>query len=351
MRAAVKWALDRGEAELAVRLCGSIPALWFRTGTLEEGKEWLERAIALRDALSESARARALNLLGRVRQIGGDNSPEVEAAFQESLGIYRRLSDPRGVARALMNLGNLKRRARELDEAEPLFQEALEIYAGLGEAYGHGGALLNLGDLHNARGDRTRARSYFEEARDITRRGGARVTYAYALQYLGTMAVMDGDLDRAEELYQKSRQEFEDLGARPGRAWSLYYLAVVARERGDGERARALFAEALRCVHELGHMPGVALALIGLAGLEHAEGHHRRAAVLLAVAREIHRRASLSMSQVEEKTMQEIEDASRAALGPQELDRAMAEGRQLSADQAVALALSSTSGEPVPDRQ
>jgi predicted ATPase/class 3 adenylate cyclase len=351
MRAAVKWALDRGEAELAVRLCGSIPALWFRTGTLEEGKEWLERAIALRDALSESARARALNLLGRVRQIGGDNSPEVEAAFQESLGIYRRLSDPRGVARALMNLGNLKRRARELDEAEPLFQEALEIYAGLGEAYGQGGALLNLGDLHNARGDRTRARSYFEEARDITRRGGARVTYAYALQYLGTMAVMDGDLDRAEELYQKSRQEFEDLGARPGRAWSLYYLAVVARERGDGERARALFAEALRCVHELGHMPGVALALIGLAGLEHAEGHHRRAAVLLAVAREIHRRASLSMSQVEEKTMQEIEDASRAALGPQELDRAMAEGRQLSADQAVALALSSTSGEPVPDRQ
>ena len=64
------------------------------------------------------------------------------------------------------------------------------------------------------------------------------------------------------------------------------------------------------------------------------------AAVLLAVAREIHRRASLSMSQVEEKTMQEIEDASRAALGSEALDRAMAEGRQLSADQAVALALS-----------
>jgi hypothetical protein len=131
----------------------------------------------------------------------------------------------------------------------------------------------------------------------------------------------------------------------------LYYLAVVARERGDGESARALFAEALQCVHELGHMPGVAVALIGLAGLEHAEGRHRRAAVLLAVAREIHRRTSLSMSQVEEKTMQEIEDASRAALGPQELDRAMAEGRQLSADQAVALALSPALADPVVDRQ
>jgi hypothetical protein len=150
---------------------------------------------------------------------------------------------------------------------------------------------------------------------------------------------MEGDLDRAEGLYQESRREFEDLGTRPGRAWSLYYLAVVARERGDRERARALFVEALQGVHELGHMPGVAVALIGLAGLEHAEGHHRRAAVLLAVAREIHRRASLSISQVEEKTMREIEDASREALGPEELDRAMAEGRQLTADRAVALAL------------
>ncbi|CAN5755304.1 hypothetical protein BH20GEM1_BH20GEM1_15740 [soil metagenome] len=117
MRAAVRWAIDHREAELAVRLCASIPALWFRTGTLEEGKEWLERALALGDARSESARARALNLLGRIRQIGGDNSPQVGAAFEESLGIYRRLGDSRGIARALMNLGNLKRRARDLDEA------------------------------------------------------------------------------------------------------------------------------------------------------------------------------------------------------------------------------------------
>jgi predicted ATPase/class 3 adenylate cyclase len=340
MRAAVKWAIDRHEAELAVRLCASIPALWFRTGTLEEGKDWLERVLELGDALSEPARARALNLLGRIRQIGGDNSPDVAAAFEESLGIYRGLGDSRGIARALMNLGNLKRRARELNDAEALFQEALGIYASLGEAYGQGGALINLGDLYNARGDRDRARSYFEEARELTQRGGARITYAYALQYLGTMAVMDGDLDGAEELYQKSRREFEDLGTRPGLAWSFYYLAIVARERGDQERARALFAEALQGVYELGHMPGVAVALIGLAGVEHVEGRHRRAAVLLAAAREIHRRASLSTSPVEERTIKEIEDASREALGDEELDRAMAEGRELTASRAIALALS-----------
>jgi predicted ATPase/class 3 adenylate cyclase len=339
IRAAMKWAIGQKAPELAVRLCASIPALWFRTGTLEEGRKWLERVFEQGDGLSEASRAQALNLLGRIRQIGGDNSPEVAAEFEESLSIYRRLDDRRGIARALMNLGNLKRRARELDAAETLFMEALGIYQDLREAFGQGGALLNLGDLHNARGDSDRARSFFEQAREITRLGGARITYAYSLQYLGTMAVVDGDLDRAEELYQASRAEFADLGARPGLTWSDYYLAIVARERGEWERARSLFCEALQGVQALGHMPGVALALIGLAGVERAEGHHRRAAVLLGAAREIHRRASLSTSSVEENSIREIEEAGREALGELEFERALAEGRELDGSRAVTLAL------------
>ena len=339
LRAALKWATTHGEAELAVRLCVSLPLLWFRTGTLEEGRVWLERVLAMETGLSERARARALNLLGRIRQIGGDNSPEVAAAFEESLAIYRRLDDRKGTARALMNLGNLKRRVRELDAAEPMFREALEIYRGLGEAFGHGGALLNLGDLYSARGDREKARSYFEEAREITRRGAARTTYAFSLQYLGTMAVMDGELDRAQELYEESRREFEDLGARPGMAWSRYYLAIVARERGNWTRARELFSEALTAVNELGHLPAAALTLLGLAGVEAAEGRYRRAAVLLGAAREIHRRATLSTSPVEERSFEEVEEASRRALGDEEVDRALEEGRALSMGEAVSLAL------------
>ncbi|HJU86138.1 MAG TPA: tetratricopeptide repeat protein, partial [Gemmatimonadota bacterium] len=339
LRAALKWAISHDEADLAVRLCVSLPLLWFRTGTLEEGKLWLERVLAMGSRLSDPARARALNLLGRIRQIGGDNSPEVAAAFEESLAIYRRLDDRKGIARALMNLGNLKRRIRELDDAEPMFREALEIYRGLGEAFGHGGALLNLGDLYSARGDREKARSYFEEAREITRSGAARTTYAFSLQYLGTMAIVDGELDRAQELYEESRREFEDLGARPGMAWSRYYLAIVARERGNWAEARELFGDALTAVNELGHLPAAAVTLLGLAGVEAAEGHFRRASVLLGAAREIHRRATLSTSPVEERSFEEIEVASRRALGDEEVCRALEEGRALSMPQAIALAL------------
>jgi predicted ATPase/class 3 adenylate cyclase len=338
IRAALKWAVGAGEGDLAVRLCAAIPALWFRTGTLQEGRTWLEEVLAL-GCLSEAARASALNLLGRIRQIGGDNSPEVGAAFEESLALYRKLGDERGIARALMNLGNLKRRERDLDAAESLFREALAIYDSLDEAFGQGAALMNLGDLYSARGDRVEARALFERARDITRSGGARIAHAYSLQYLGTMSVIDGLLDEAEELYERSRREFADLGARPGLVWSFYYLAIVARERGDLSRARALFGEAIKGVQELGHLPGIALALIGLAGVERSEGHHRRAAVLLGAAREIQRRASLSISEVEESSMREIEAAGREALGESELERALSDGRSLEVAHAVVLAL------------
>jgi non-specific serine/threonine protein kinase len=121
--------------------------------------------------------------------------------------------------------------------------------------------------------------------------------------------------------------------------WSFYYLAIVARERGDLGRARELFGEAIQGVQELGHLPGIALALIGLAAVERAEGHHRRAAILLGAAREIQRRASLSISQVEESSMREIEAAGREALGDSELERALSEGRSLDVGHAVALAL------------
>ncbi len=113
----------------------------------------------------------------------------------------------------------------------------------------------------------------------------------------------------------------------------------MARERGRWARARELFGEALTAVNELGHMPGAALAMLGLAGVDAAEGHYRRAAVLLGAAREIHRRATLSTSPVEERSFEEVEEASRRVLGDDEVCSALDEGRALSMSQAISLAL------------
>jgi hypothetical protein len=79
--------------------------------------------------------------------------------------------------------------------------------------------------------------------------------------------------------------------------------------------------------------------------VEAAEGRFRRAAVLLGAAREIHRRATLSTSPVEERSFEEIEVASRRALGDDEVCRALDEGRALSVTEAVSLALTPEAAE------
>src|SRR5207245_636606 len=49
LRAALEWAIERGPANLALRLAGSLWRFWFARDYLAEGREWLMRALAAPD--------------------------------------------------------------------------------------------------------------------------------------------------------------------------------------------------------------------------------------------------------------------------------------------------------------
>nr|MBA2565248.1 tetratricopeptide repeat protein [Gemmatimonadota bacterium] len=218
LRAAMEWALGRCESHLAVRLSHALPAMWFLGGHLEEGVRWVERMLACPGLDDSLDRAKALNLHGRLDQIRGNNSPEVVARFEESLRLFREAGHRPGMARALMNLGNVRSRAREYGEARRLFEESLDIYREIGDVFGISQALMNLGDAWWNEGDREQAAEFFEQARDHGRRAGGDAPFAFALQYLGAMRLEAGDPDAAEALFLESQATFQRLGARPGQA-------------------------------------------------------------------------------------------------------------------------------------
>ncbi|MDX1622381.1 MAG: tetratricopeptide repeat protein [Gemmatimonadota bacterium] len=346
LRAAMEWALERGEAGIAPRICAILPAVWFLRGVGEEGRRWLERTLALEDSLEARGRARVLNLIGRLGQVEGDNSPEVVARFEESLEIYREVGDRSGEARALMNLGNVRRRLEAFEQARGLFEESLGIYRGIGDHFGVCSALMNLGDLANARGDVERARELFAEARDTARAGENPIALAYALQYLGQVALETDELERAADLFEESRAIFEDLGSEPGTAWSDYYLATVARERGDRRRARSRYLEALECFRDVEYPPGIAACLLGYATLDAEAGRCERAARLLGAARAIRARATTSVSPIETEAARLVERACREALGEGAFGRLQGEGAEMSPAGAIALAASTGEGVP-----
>jgi predicted ATPase/class 3 adenylate cyclase len=63
LRAALSWALERGESELALRLGGALGIFWHGHGHLSEGRNWLEEALATDERASAVARVKALEAL------------------------------------------------------------------------------------------------------------------------------------------------------------------------------------------------------------------------------------------------------------------------------------------------
>ncbi len=337
IRAALAWALDRDEAELALRLCAGLPAIWLRRGLLDEARRLVDRLQSLTFD-DDVQRADAINISGRVAQIQGENSPEVIAKFEEALALYRAADQKQGMARALMNLGNVRARQEAFEEARGLFREALELYREIDDAWGECGALMNLGDAYLGEEDLDHAEEMFAQARDTARLKGVRVALSFAIQYLGILAHHRSDLDGAERLYRESLALFEAFGARPNIAWSTYYLGTVARDRGDLTGARIKFVDALERFRDLDYRPGMAVGLLGVATLEAREGRPERAARLLGASRAASRGTTMTREALEDRARQEVEEAGRTALGDQELERAMAAGKALAADEAVGLA-------------
>jgi predicted ATPase len=64
MRAALSWAIERGEAELGLRFASALRWFWYARGHYGEGRGWLEQALATGGQTRVATRARVLDALG-----------------------------------------------------------------------------------------------------------------------------------------------------------------------------------------------------------------------------------------------------------------------------------------------
>jgi hypothetical protein len=116
-------------------------------------------------------------------------------------------------------------------------------------------------------------------------------------------------------------------------------LGEVLRQEGDPEGARSLFEDGLRQCRRNGDLPGIAYASLGLAWIAADEGEWYRAAVLHAVAQSFLDQTGEHWGQWATAPRQSSIDEVAARLGDDEFQRAWAEGRQLTADKAIDMAI------------
>ncbi|MBI4259006.1 MAG: tetratricopeptide repeat protein [Actinobacteria bacterium] len=299
LRAALRWSIDRGDAETPMRLGAALWRFWQLEGHLAEGREWMAEALALPDAAPRTAtRARALSAAGGLAYYQTD-LPAVVGPYEESLDILREIGDPAGIAGGAYNLGFARAMARDFPGALELYGEALRLY---------------------------------EEGGDVLGRGSALVAISRILR-------LQGRPEQALRSVEDGIRLLRDAGDRYGMLDALHARGRAAFELGDLERARTTWLEALDLDEEAGVLTGIAIALDHLVALAGVAGDHGWA-VRLAGASESVKEAAHGRAPPMLLDLPDPREVARGSLTEEEIASAWESGRAMSVEEALAFARS-----------
>ena len=158
-RAAISWSLEHGEAGLGLRLAASLGEFWYLSGHLEEGRRWLEAALAEGDGEPKAVRVKALTWAGAMRWITREQADYERLVDngEEALALSRELGDQSEVALALQTLAYAESQRNHLERASVLAEEAIKLQRASADTGGIARSLPVLGFVALGRHDYERA--------------------------------------------------------------------------------------------------------------------------------------------------------------------------------------------------
>lgn len=298
IRALLRWGLDHGRATSAATIAASLLPFWLRRSPLHEGQFWLDLALGEAERLSPTVVAATLHAAGRVARQRGDLTLAAQR-LSDSLGVFDRLGDEVGRARALGGLGVV--------------------------AYDHG-------DLH-------RSAELHHESLEIHRRHADSVGIAVALTNLGEIARRRRQLHEAVTLHQESASLFATAGDAIGEAAALTNIAASQMEMGALDEAHSALVSAAILWQRAAERSDLAECLELFTALASLRQQPGRAVRLAAAAAALRQAAGSTPSPAEDERHQSIVDALRQSMDVTQFTVGWQDGWAMSADEAVTLAL------------
>jgi predicted ATPase/DNA-binding CsgD family transcriptional regulator len=380
LRAALQWMLEHGEIEqnreMTLRLAAALSEFWRIRGYDSEGQTFLEQALAAREGVATSVRAKILRAAGRMAIYQNDYE-RAEVLCEESLVLFRELGDTQGIAHSLHYLGWAARERGNLTNATPLVEEALALRRKLGHKEDIAWSLLQWGILNCTQGEYARAGDLFEESLALSREMARPHVIAWSLYRLaearflsqgelatvhsllaeslplfktvgeksgmiccfylsGRLALSTGDAPLARSLAEQGLALSREVGDRWSTGQLLSLLGGVAAHQGDHATARALYQESLALARRAGRKLAMASCLQGLAGVVAAQGESTWATRLWGVAEAMREATGAPIPPVERAEYERALASARAQLGEKTFAAAWEEGHTMSVEQALA---------------
>jgi predicted ATPase/DNA-binding SARP family transcriptional activator/DNA-binding CsgD family transcriptional regulator len=342
LRAALAWSCAAGEVELASRIAAHMAHYWYMRGTLREGRRWLQRVLALDEAQGRVApaavRAYVLQESGMLAQFQWDLAG-AEAACEQSLRLWRKLDDRRGIDKSLSVLGGVAESRGDYQRAAQLYGECLDLARKLGDLSRVTLGLSNVADQLRLLGDLPRARELYAESFALSKRTNNRRHMAMALTNLGITSLFQGDGAAAQTSLEAGLAIMRELGIPRGAGEALLPLGELALARGAIAQALARYREALAEYSRSDAWLGVAQALEEMSRALAAEDQTLSAARVLGTAEALRERLGTPRTPREVSHYQEHTAALRAHLGDAAFTGALDAGREPPIEQIIAVLL------------
>ena len=177
-----------------------------------------------------------------------NNAPDGPAAAEEGLAILSEINDQWGIGLASINMVRVASARGDLDEKQKYLRIVKERLQDAPMAIQTGMFYLAMGSDERSRGNRELAKQHYENGLIVFRRMRNKNFELVMLSELGHIARGERDFSRAREIYQQTILGWQELGARPAIAHELECFAFIAIAEEEPHRAAKLLgaAEALR---------------------------------------------------------------------------------------------------------
>jgi predicted ATPase/DNA-binding CsgD family transcriptional regulator len=342
LRGALSWALERGGPELGLHLAEAFWWFWEARGYFDEGRRWLEQALAKGSRVS-SARARALDGVGNLALELGDVDRAVAVA-EEGLKLRAQLGLEASVSASLLRLLGMTTEIRgDYEWATELFRESLALGREAEDKLTIVWSLICLGRVSSVQGDHERATQFYEDGLALCRESGYTTPLPNILSALAGEFLLQGDQERATTVNSEATALVRKQGANQGGhsrlPGTLERLGWAALLRGDQERAKTWYEENLRLSQKLGNKLIATESLEGLACAFGTKGEAERAAKLFGAAQALREAVGYPQPPSERAVQEPYLVAARSRL-EETWEAALAEGRAMELEEAVEYALS-----------
>jgi predicted ATPase/DNA-binding CsgD family transcriptional regulator/predicted Ser/Thr protein kinase len=246
LRAALAWSLESEATKEGLRLAGALSVFWDRRGYLSEGSQWLERVIAnthQNDLILAKALIRAGHLAWQQ-----SNHEQALTLVEQSLALCRQYDDKKGTARSLYELGVIAHWQGDRGRGGSLLEESLSLFREIKDELNIIEVLLFLADIRLRQGDNEQAVALWQESLTLSQKLGDNFGISFALSGLGEVARRQGDYKQAVIHFQQALTLTGEQKSKVQITFTLEALGITIAEQGQSEWAARLWgaAEALR---------------------------------------------------------------------------------------------------------